>query len=125
MPCLTPGTRAQQAYGFDEIVERHRHRYEFNKYYRDILEQRGLIAAGMSPDGNLVEISELRDHPWMVRLPVPPGVALKAHTGLIRSSVDFIAAAAGLATGRSGRPAPSRALQPAPHQWRAQLRGLM
>jgi len=48
------------------VVERHRHRFEFNNAYRAILEKEGLIASGISPDGRLVEISELRDHPWMV-----------------------------------------------------------
>ncbi|MEE8369393.1 MAG: CTP synthase, partial [Dehalococcoidia bacterium] len=66
-PChLLPGTRAQAAYGRDEIVERHRHRYEFNNEFREQLEQAGLLASGVSPDGSLVEICELRDHPWMV-----------------------------------------------------------
>jgi CTP synthase len=63
---LLPGTRAREAYGTDEVVERHRHRFEFNNAYRAILEKEGLIASGVSPDGRLVEISELRDHPWMV-----------------------------------------------------------
>ena len=63
---LLPGTRAREAYGADEVVERHRHRFEFNNAYRAILEKEGLIASGISPDGRLVEISELRDHPWMV-----------------------------------------------------------
>ncbi len=67
-PCrLTPGTRAAQAYdGQDLIEERHRHRYEFNNEFRDILEKAGLILSGLSPDGKLVEISELANHPWMV-----------------------------------------------------------
>ncbi|MHB8574809.1 MAG: CTP synthase [Dehalococcoidia bacterium] len=66
-PCqLQPGTRAQAAYGADEVTERHRHRYEFNNAYKRILEQQGLIASGLSPDGTLVEISELRDHPFML-----------------------------------------------------------
>jgi len=66
-PCrLLPGTRAHAAYGEELVVERHRHRYEFNNSYRRLLEQAGLIASGVSPDGTLVEISELRDHPFMI-----------------------------------------------------------
>ncbi len=66
-PCrLVPGTRAYAAYGCEEVTERHRHRYEFNNEYRDQFEQAGLIPSGTSPDGALVEICEMRDHPWMV-----------------------------------------------------------
>ena len=66
-PCrLVPGTKAQAAYGRDEVIERHRHRYELNNEFRDQFEQAGLLASGTSPDGSLVEICELRDHPWMV-----------------------------------------------------------
>jgi CTP synthase len=66
-PCrLTPGTRAGTAYGVDEVTERHRHRYEFNNEYRAELEAAGLIPSGTTPDGSLVEILEIRDHPWMV-----------------------------------------------------------
>lgn len=66
-PCkLEPGTHAQQAYGGEIILERHRHRLEFNNAYRDQLASAGLLASGTSPDGNLVEISELRDHPFML-----------------------------------------------------------
>jgi len=66
-PCrLTPGTRAAAAYGADEVVERHRHRYEFNNAYREAFARAGLVASGLSPDGRLVEIAEIRDHPFMV-----------------------------------------------------------
>ena len=66
-PCrLVPGTKAHAAYGCDEVVERHRHRYEFNNEFRPQLEEAGLIASGTLPDDSLVEICELRDHPWMV-----------------------------------------------------------
>jgi CTP synthase len=66
-PCrLRPGTRAARAYGVELVSERHRHRYEFNNAYREQMESCGLIASGTSPDGNLVEIGELRDHPFMV-----------------------------------------------------------
>lgn len=64
-PCvLDEGTHAFSAYGVKEINERHRHRYEFNNAYREILEKNGLIISGMSPDKQLVEIVELKDHPW-------------------------------------------------------------
>jgi CTP synthase len=66
-PCrLIPGTIAAAAYGVDEVVERHRHRYEFNNKYRADLEAAGLIASGTLPDGSLVEICEVVGHPFMV-----------------------------------------------------------
>jgi len=66
-PChLVPGTKAAQAYNTDVVYERHRHRYEFNNRFREQLEQKGLIACGLSPDNRLVEIVEVKDHPWMV-----------------------------------------------------------
>jgi CTP synthase len=66
-PCrLLSGTRAHDAYGADVVFERHRHRFEFNNAYRAILEKAGLVFSGLSPDGRLVEIAELRDHPWML-----------------------------------------------------------
>jgi CTP synthase len=66
-PChLTPGTKAAAAYGEAVVHERHRHRYEFNNLFRAELEKAGLVASGLSPDGQLVEIAELRDHPWML-----------------------------------------------------------
>jgi CTP synthase len=66
-PCaLVPGTRAARAYGRDLVQERHRHRFEFNNDYRDPLQEAGLVLSGFSPDGKLVEISEIRDHPFMV-----------------------------------------------------------
>jgi len=66
-PCrLIPGTHAAEAYGQELIHERHRHRFEFNNAYREMLEQGGLVVSGISPDGRLVEIAEMADHPWMV-----------------------------------------------------------
>lgn len=66
-PChLVAGTIAAQAYGVEVVYERHRHRYEFNNCYRQPLEEAGLVASGLSPDGRLVEITELRNHPWML-----------------------------------------------------------
>ncbi len=66
-PChLVTGTKAAAVYGQTEIKERHRHRYEFNNDYRDIMEKSGMVYSGLSPDGKLVEVCELADHPWMV-----------------------------------------------------------
>jgi CTP synthase len=66
-PCqLTPGTRAADAYGEDRIDERHRHRWEFNNAYRERLSAAGMIFSGLSPDGRLVEIAELAEHPFML-----------------------------------------------------------
>jgi CTP synthase len=66
-PChLVPGTKAYEAYGQEVVQERHRHRFELNNAYRDILAQAGLILSGLSPDRKLVEVSEMANHPWMV-----------------------------------------------------------
>jgi len=66
-PCkLIPGTKAAIAYGAEEVRERHRHRYEFNNTYRSQLEAAGLVISGTLPDNSLVEIIELKDHPWFV-----------------------------------------------------------
>jgi len=66
-PCvLQPGTKAYEAYGMAQISERHRHRYEFNPEYRDRLSRAGLVLSGTSPDGRLVEVVEVEDHPWLL-----------------------------------------------------------
>jgi CTP synthase len=63
---LTPGSKAAAAYGQEVIYERHRHRFEVNNQYRATLEGAGMLLSGQSPDGRLVEIVELQDHPWFV-----------------------------------------------------------
>ena len=63
---LHAGTRAHEIYAEDKISERHRHRWELNPEYRDRLSRAGLIMSGASPDGRLVEIVELADHPWFL-----------------------------------------------------------
>jgi len=63
---IVPGTRAEAIYGKTEIRERHRHRYEFNMKYRAQMEAKGFVISGTSPDGSLVELIELRDHPYFV-----------------------------------------------------------
>jgi CTP synthase len=66
-PCrLSEGTLAKGAYGADEISERHRHRFEFNNRYREVMTQKGLAISGVSPDNSLVEIVEIKDHPWFL-----------------------------------------------------------
>ncbi len=66
-PCvLEEGTRAYEAYGQKEISERHRHRYELNNLFREALKQKGMVFSGIFPERELVEIIELKDHPWFV-----------------------------------------------------------
>ena len=66
-PCeLVRGTLAQRAYGTTSVMERHRHRFEFNNEFREVLEDAGLRLSGLSPDGRLVEIAEVAEHPFML-----------------------------------------------------------
>ena len=66
-PCrLVEGTLSASIYGVQDINERHRHRYEFNNDYREALTRAGMVLSGLSPDGRLVEMIELPDHPWFV-----------------------------------------------------------
>ena len=93
-PCKLTGrdSRTFTAYGSEEIAERHRHRYEFNNSFREALTKAGLALAGLSPDGRLVEMVELPDHPWFVGVQFHPELKSrpnKAHP-LFR---DFVAAA--------------------------------
>ena len=63
---LRPGTKSFKAYGVKLITERHRHRYEVNNDFRDLLEKKGLVFSGLNPERNLVEIIELKNHPFFV-----------------------------------------------------------
>jgi len=75
-PChLVTGTKAAEAYKENLVYERHRHRYEFNNRFRDMLDKAGLKASGLSPDGCLVEISELANHRWMLGVQFHPEFA--------------------------------------------------
>jgi CTP synthase len=66
-PCeIAKGTKTHKAYGKDTIEERHRHRYEFNNKYRKSLEEKGMVFSGINPKQNLVEIAEIKDHPFMI-----------------------------------------------------------
>jgi CTP synthase len=69
---LRPGSLAAECYGVPEISERHRHRYEFANQYRELFEKNGMRFSGLSPDGSLVEIIELPDHPWFVGVQFHP-----------------------------------------------------
>jgi CTP synthase len=69
---LKKGSKAQQAYGETQIRERHRHRYEFNNKYMEQIEAAGLKAVGINPDSGLVEVVELKDHPWFVGVQYHP-----------------------------------------------------
>ncbi len=72
-PCkLAPGSIAREAYGEDLIYERHRHRYEFNNQFRDVVQANGMKITGLSPNERLVEIVELEDHPWFVGVQFHP-----------------------------------------------------
>jgi CTP synthase len=100
---LTEGTKSAAAYGRRNISERHRHRYEFNPKYRERLEQAGLVIAGTSPDGSLVEIVEVADHPWFVAVQFHPEFKSKptaAHplfAGLVAAAVERHAGSAWVA----------------------------
>ena len=63
---IVPGTLAEKIYGEREVLERHRHRYEFNMKYREQMAEKGFVISGTSPDGTLAELIELRDHPYFV-----------------------------------------------------------
>jgi len=66
-PCvLQSGTKAAAAYAVPYVEERHRHRFEFNNAFREEFEKAGMVFSGISPDGKLIEIAELADHPYMV-----------------------------------------------------------
>ena len=91
---LIPDTRVRKLYGKDEILERHRHRYEFNNTYRETLEEHGMKIAGVSADDMLVEIIELPDHPWFVGCQFHPeftSTPRDGHplfTGFIRAALE-------------------------------------
>ncbi len=92
-PCrVQEGTTAQAAYGTSEVGERHRHRYEYNNLFRDVMVDRGMIVSGVSPDGNLVEMIEIADHPWFVGCQFHP--ELRSRPGRCHPLFrDFVAAA--------------------------------
>jgi CTP synthase len=92
---LVEGSLAQKTYGASEIVERHRHRYEFNNHYREVLEKAGLTFSGMSADNSLVEMIELKDHPWFLACQFHPEFTSRPRqghrlfTGFIQAGRDY------------------------------------
>jgi CTP synthase len=76
---LKKGSKAHIAYGESLIKERHRHRYEFNNKYLEQIENAGLKATGVNPETNLVEIVELKDHPWFVGVQYHPELKSTVH----------------------------------------------
>lgn len=95
-PCvLKDGTAALDLYGTKEISERHRHRYEVNNDYREQLEENGMVLSGISPDGRIVEMLELADHPFFVgtqghpELKSRPNRAHPLFAGLVRAAVEY------------------------------------
>ena len=91
---LTPGSRAAAVYGSELIYERHRHRFEVSNRYREALEDAGMLLTGQSPDGRLVEIVELRDHPWFVASQFHPEFKSRPDrphplfTGFVRAAIE-------------------------------------
>jgi CTP synthase len=95
-PCrFVPGTKTREMYGAAEISERHRHRYEFNNTYRDQLMKAGLVIAGVYAKLDLVEVIELRDHPWFIACQFHPeflSKPMKPHplfAGFIAAALDY------------------------------------
>ncbi len=102
---ITPGTRAARAYDESEVSERHRHRYEVSNRFRETFEEHGLVLSGLSPDGTLVEIVELDDHPWFLGCQFHPELKsrpMRPHP-LFREFVRAAASYRAMRRGSSGR----------------------
>lgn len=111
---LTPGSFAHRAYESLEISERHRHRYEFNREYEEMLVAHGMVLSGTTPDGTYVEIVEVPDHPWFLGCQFHPefkSKPLSPHP-LFRA---FIAAAYQYRRSRSAQPEAVGSRTPAAH----------
>jgi CTP synthase len=103
-PCtLVAGTRAAKAYGVSLVQERHRHRFEFKNTYREILGEHGMLFSGLSPDGRLVEISEIADHPFMLGCQFHPEFLSRPHRPhpLFRAFLEQVAIEAGVSSKKS------------------------
>lgn len=95
-PCrLVEGTLAYEVYGVSETSERHRHRYEINNEFRQEMESKGLVISGISPDGRLVEIIELKEHPWFLACQFHPEFKSRPNRphplfmGLVRGALEY------------------------------------
>ena len=95
-PCtLKEGTKVFEMYGTENITERHRHRYEFNNKYLEKFESKGMMAVGINPDSNLVEIMELKNHPWYIGTQFHPELKSRVvsphplFVGFIQASVAY------------------------------------
>ena len=95
-PCVLKGnSKARQAYNDEVVSERHRHRFEFNNDYRAAFAEQGVVFSGLSPDGSLVEVMELSDHPWFVSCQFHPELKSKPMSPhplfreLVRASLTF------------------------------------
>ncbi|MFN8832269.1 MAG: CTP synthase, partial [Alphaproteobacteria bacterium] len=93
---IEKGTLAHKIYGVEKISERHRHRYEFNIYWREQFEKAGLVFSGMSPNAKLTEIVEIKEHPWFVGVQFHPELKSKAFaphplfTSFIKQAIMYI-----------------------------------
>jgi CTP synthase len=94
-PCtLKENTKVYEMYGSQDISERHRHRYEFNNEYLEKFENKGMMAVGINPDSNLVEIMELKNHPWYIGTQFHPELksrVVEPHplfVGFIKASIE-------------------------------------
>src|SRR5205809_8006366 len=106
-PCTPrPGSRVAQVYGALEVSERHRHRYEVSNAYRDVLAEYGMRCAALSPDGSLVEMIELPEHPWFIGCQFHPELKsrpMRPHplfAGFVGAAVDYEKLQARAATSR-------------------------
>lgn len=92
---LVEGTKARELYGQEDIVERHRHRFEFNNDYRERLTEAGLVISGLNTERNLVEVVELKDHPWFVACQYHPEFKSRPNrphplfAGLVGAAIEY------------------------------------
>jgi len=113
-----PGSLAARCYGATEISERHRHRCEFNNRYRQQFTAHGLKFSGTSPDGSLVEVIELAEHPWFLAVQYHPEFKSKP-TAPQPLFAGFVGAAVTHSQGKGGRAAPASHDDSAPNPRRA------